>query len=171
MDERFGQRWGDAMIVKGITDEDFVNYRRPAMYICTATCDFKCDAENGRQCCQNHELANAPDIAIPDTDICMRYIENPITSAIVFGGLEPLDQFTEMFNLISKLRFEFGINHPVIIYTGYNPDEVKGKIAALQMFHNIIVKFGRYVPGQQPHYDPILGVELASDNQHAKVIC
>jgi len=159
------------MIVKGITDEDFVNYRRPSMYICTARCDFKCERDNGAECCQNHTLAAAPDIAISDVDLCLRYLNNPITSAIVFGGLEPFDQFTEMFNFISKLRFEFGVNHPVIIYTGYNPDEIKGKIAALQMFHNIIVKFGRYVPGQAPHFDPILGVELASDNQHAKIIC
>ena len=35
---------------------------------------------------------------------------------------------------------------------------------------NIIIKFGRFVPMQQPHFDPILGVNLASDNQYAKQI-
>jgi len=33
---------------------------------------------------------------------------------------------------------------------------------------NIIVKFGRYRPNQEKHYDKILGVFLASDNQYAK---
>jgi hypothetical protein len=33
---------------------------------------------------------------------------------------------------------------------------------------NIIVKFGRYRPNQEPHFDKVLGVELASDNQYAK---
>jgi hypothetical protein len=39
------------------------------------------------------------------------------------------------------------------------------------MFDNIVIKFGRYRPGQQKHFDEVLGVELASDNQYAKRIC
>ena len=34
-------------------------------------------------------------------------------------------------------------------------------------FKNIIIKFGRYIPNQQAHYDDILGVNLASNNQYA----
>ena len=38
-------------------------------------------------------------------------------------------------------------------------------------FTNIIIKFGRYIPNQKPHYDEVLGVNLASDNQYAERIC
>jgi hypothetical protein len=61
-----------------------------------------------------------------------------------------------------------------VIYTGYNPDEV---ISRVEEIYNIvrgklslIVKFGRFVPGQKPHFDDVLGVELVSDNQFAKKI-
>ena len=35
-------------------------------------------------------------------------------------------------------------------------------------FKNIIIKYGRYIPDQEPHYDEVLGVNLASDNQYAE---
>ena len=35
---------------------------------------------------------------------------------------------------------------------------------------NIVIKYGRYIPGQTPHYDEVLGVKLASDNQYAERI-
>ena len=40
------------MIVKGILFEDFVNYKKAAMYIAFPKCDFKCDKENGIQLCR-----------------------------------------------------------------------------------------------------------------------
>ena len=41
------------MFVKGIIDEDFVNYKKPVMYIAFPCCSFKCDKENGARYCQN----------------------------------------------------------------------------------------------------------------------
>ena len=35
---------------------------------------------------------------------------------------------------------------------------------------NIIVKFGRFIPNSPHIYDTLLGVELASNNQYAKII-
>ena len=32
----------------------------------------------------------------------------------------------------------------------------------------VVVKYGRFVPDCQPHYDEVLGVNLSSDNQYAK---
>ena len=32
----------------------------------------------------------------------------------------------------------------------------------------LVIKYGRYVPDQQPHFDEVLGVNLASDNQYAR---
>jgi hypothetical protein len=35
-------------------------------------------------------------------------------------------------------------------------------------YKNVIIKYGRYIPNQTPHYDEVLGVNLASDNQYAE---
>jgi len=40
----------------------------------------------------------------------------------------------------------------------------------IEEFDNIIVKFGRFRPNQKPHFDEVLGVNLASDNQYAEKI-
>ena len=39
------------MLVKGIIDEDFVNYKKPSMYIAMPNCSFKCDKDCGRAVC------------------------------------------------------------------------------------------------------------------------
>ena len=95
-------------------------------------------------------------------------MDNPITSAIVCGGLEPLDSYDDLYSLISNLRIQS--DDDVVVYTGYKKDEVEDKIRSLSTFKNVVVKFGRYVPGQEPHVDPVLGVRLASDNQYAERI-
>lgn len=158
------------MRIKGITDEDFVNFKRPSMYICSCFCDFKCDKESGVSCCQNSSLAKQDSICIPDDDIITRYLRNPISKAIVFAGLEPFEQFDEMFNLISKLRFDYHCQDTVVIYTGFNKTEIASRIEALKQLGNIIVKFGRFVPNQKKAYDDVLGIYLASPNQYAEVI-
>lgn len=159
------------MLIKGITDEDFVNYKVPSMYIATATCSFKCDKGYGQPICQNSELAKQPTHNISDALIANRYIHNDITRAVVFGGLEPFDQYDEVLGIIHLLRDIYNLPDDIVIYTGYDRREIYEKIDYLiKHYNNIIVKFGRYIPGQQPHYDPILGVYLASDNQYAERI-
>ena len=157
------------MRIKGITDEDFVNYKVPSMFISTCTCGFKCDKESGVKICQNGELAKMPTIDVQNSRIVDRYTANPITKAIVFGGLEPLDQFVELMNLISAFRIN-GVNDDIVIYTGYKEEEVVDIIAIIRLYPNIIVKYGRFIPGHAPHFDDVLGVNLASDNQYAKRI-
>ena len=44
------------MLVKGIIDEDFINYKKPSMYIASSKCSFKCDKECGRAVCQNFDF-------------------------------------------------------------------------------------------------------------------
>jgi hypothetical protein len=39
------------MVIKGIVDEDFVNYKKPSMFIIMPYCDFKCDKEAGCSIC------------------------------------------------------------------------------------------------------------------------
>lgn len=154
------------MRIKGLTDEDFVNYKLPSMFISTCFCSFKC----GEDCCQNSSLAKEKPKFIDDDELIQRYLGNPITKAIVFGGLEPFDQYRELFNFISILRLEYGCGDPVVIYTGYNKDEIDGEIRMLSQFENVIVKYGRYIPYSESVFDDVLGVRLASNNQYAEVL-
>ena len=153
------------MLIKGIVDEDFVNYKRPSMFINFPNCSFKCDKEAGCAVCQNSALAQEPNIEIDIEELVERYVDNLITSAIVCGGLEPFDSWEDLFSLISELRKK--TNNEIIIYTGYNKEEIEEKINILKNFSNIIIKFGRFVPNQEPVYNELLGVKLASNNQYA----
>ena len=152
------------MVLIGITDEDFVNYCKPALYLAFPYCTFKCGKNN----CQNKELEDANKIDVPIEAIIERYLQNPITSAIVCAGLEPLMSWKELKDFIYQVRLK--TNDDIVIYTGYEEEENPDVIEFLSGFPNIIVKFGRYIPNQEPHLDPILGVKLASSNQYAKRI-
>ena len=158
------------MIIKELKDEDFVNYKKPSMFIAFPSCTFKCERECGQKMCQNSELVKAPDININVTDLVNRYLSNPITSSVVCGGLEPMDSFEDLWRFIFHLR-QKGCNDNVIIYTGYYKNEIPEEhLRRLTLVPNIIVKWGRFIPNQQPHYDEILGVKLVSSNQYAEVI-
>ena len=158
------------MIIKGLIDEDFTNYKKPAMFLIFPSCTFKCEKECGKKMCQNSELVKAPDINISALDLVDRYLSNPITSSVVCGGLEPFDSFEDLWRFIICLRVK-GCNDDVVIYTGYYKNEIPEEyLQRLTTVPNIIVKWGRFIPNQQPHYDPILGIKLASDNQYAEVI-
>lgn len=154
------------MILKGIIYEDFVNYKKISMYISFPYCSFKCDKEFGCQICQNGSLANTENINISLDRIVDRYINNPISEAVVMAGLEPMDSFEELMELISAFRDK--TEDDIVIYTGYYKDEILDKIDELSSFKNIIIKFGRFIPYQEKHYDKVLGVYLASDNQYAE---
>lgn len=158
------------MRIKGITDEDFVNYKQPSMYICMSFCDFKCDRESGVSCCQNSSLAKQSIVELPDEQIIQRYLGNPITKAICFAGLEPFEQFIEVYTFVRNLRNKYHCDDTVVIYTGFNKDEITPQVEALSEYPNIIIKFGRFVPNSESHYDEVLGVHLASPNQYAEEI-
>lgn len=161
------------MLLKTIIDEDFVNYKVPSMFIGTASCGGKCCTEAGipLSVCQNDEWRKTSPIFVENSDICRRYLGNDITKAIVIGGLEPFEQFTELCELLATLRNEYKCNNDVVIYTGYYPEEIESEIEFLKFYGNIIVKFGRYIPDKPRRYDEVLGVTLASDNQFAEKIC
>lgn len=156
------------MIVKTVTPEWFQDYKTPSMFIAFPSCTFKCEKECGKEMCQNSSLVHLPSKNIGMSTIVNQYINNPITKAIVCGGLEPFDSWFDLQTLISYLRVH--TTDDIVIYTGYNKDELLDKIPFLKSAKNIVVKFGRYRPNQSPHYDSILGVNLASDNQYAERI-
>lgn len=152
------------MLIKGIITEDLINYKKVSMTIMFPYCTFKCGAEY----CQNSPLAKSKNINMKPEDIVSRYISNPMTEAIVMQGLEPFDSWEDLSKLIVRIRQE--TNDDIVIYTGYNLEEISYAISWLKMFPNIVVKFGRYIPGQKSRYDEVLGVNLASDNQFAERI-
>ena len=156
------------MIIKGLIDEDFVNYKEPSMFIAFPNCTFKCEKDCGKRVCQNGTLTSAQSITVNEHDIIERYINNSITSAIVLGGLEPFDSFPELANFIRTFRLRYHCNDTIVIYTGYTETEIEEDIESLSIYTNIIVKFGRFIPNQEPHYDEVLGVMLSSNNQYAK---
>jgi len=120
--------------------------------------------------CQNAALSSSPIHEIDDLDIFKMYIQNPITKAVVLGGLEPMLQFDEVLHLLDIFR-KNGCEDVFVIYTGYYPEEIPEKVEQLRG-RNVIVKYGRFVPSltQYPHFDKLLGVTLATDNQFAEEI-
>ena len=152
------------MKIKGLITEDFVNYKKASMTIIFPYCTFKC----GKDYCQNSSLAKTPIIEISIDDLVNKYINNPITEAVVMQGLEPFDSWNDLKEFVQKLR-EYN-NDDIVIYTGYNKDEVSKYIEELSVYPNIIIKFGRYIPNQDGHYDDVLGVYLISNNQYAERI-
>ena len=157
------------MRLKALVDEDFVQYKVPSMFIGTCFCDWKC-AHDGwfpESVCQNHELAMAEIVDMNDDELIARYLANDITHAIVFGGLEPMKQSQEILRFIDRLRNEYHCDDTVIIYTGYYSFEAAWFTHELAKYPNIIVKYGRYRMGDEPHFDEVLGVNLASDDQYA----
>ena len=157
------------MKIKGLIDEDFLQYKKPAMFIITSFCSFKCEKEaNCPGMCQNNCLATAKIVEVEDEKLVKRFLLNQITKAVVFGGLEPFDQKEELYSLIDCFRLHTDCD--IVIYTGYTEDELTAEIEYLKQYVNVIIKFGRYRPNQPSHLDETLGVELASDNQYAKKI-
>ena len=157
------------MILKGIIDEDFSNYKKCSMTLIFPYCTFKCEKECGMKVCQNSALVKASTIEVSIENLIDRYTKNIYSDSIVCQGLEPFDSWVDLQLLIVHLRGA-GIEDDIIIYTGYNEDEIIDKVKWLKHYKNIIIKFGRFIPNQKKHYDEILGVELASDNQYGKRI-
>ena len=158
------------MQLKYILDENFQDYKKPSMLLATCKCDWKCLKEQGLDLsiCQNSELVKQKTIDIPINDIINRYINNPITKAIIIAGLEPILQFNEVIEFISEFRIIS--DDDVVIYTGYYLEEISEELKKLTKYKNIIIKFGRYKHESIKRFDDVLGIWLVSDNQYAKKI-
>lgn len=152
------------MEVKLIIEEDFNDYKLPSMFIATSRCNMKC----GEAYCQNNPLLKQPNKEVDNEEIVNEYLNNNLTHAVVLGGLDPCDSLTDLFDFVASFRKKS--DDDIVIYTGYTKCEIPHVVKVLAQYPNIIIKFGRYVPGQQSHYDEVLGVDLASDNQYAERI-
>lgn len=159
------------MLIKDLIDEDFTNYKKPCMYIAASKCNWKCCIEQGLDVsvCQNSQIARQNDFSVTIPELYDRYINNPITESILFSGLEPMLQFEDVLETVKYFRNN-GCNDDFVIYTGYYKEEIYDKVEELSKYKNIVIKFGRYKPGDEKHKDEILGVELISNNQYAERI-
>lgn len=158
------------MKLKGIIDYDCTNYKEPTLTLEFPYCDFKCDKLNDGPVCQNSALAREPDIDVSGEYIWKLYAENPLTKGFCFQGLEPFSSFMDLIELIKFIRIDKQCGDVIIIYTGFNKGEDFVVENAIRNYHNIIIKWGRYLINNEPHYDEVLGVKLASNNQYAEYI-
>lgn len=162
------------MKLKGIIDYDIVNYKEPTLTLLFNLCDFKCDKLNGCQVCQNSSLVDEPDIEVSLEKIWELYKQNPLTKGFCCQGLEPFDSPADLLQFISYIRDVKQCNDTIIIYTGYTKTELYFpfiyEIQVIRKYKNIIIKWGRYILNDEPHYDEILGIKLASNNQYAEWI-
>lgn len=155
------------MVIKGLIDEDFINYRKPSMFIIMPYCDFKCEKDCGVDgICQNSAIIKEKNIYVDNKHLINKYLNNNITKSIVFGGMEPFLSLDDLVKFLNEFRDVS--DDDVVIYTGYTEEEVQNMFPSIYKFDNIIIKFGRYIPNQKSHFDEILGIELASPNQYAK---
>lgn len=154
------------IMLKAVMQEDFTNYKVPIMHLAFPKCSFKC----GRGLCQNSVLAQSQNILVNEQGLVEAYMNNPITKGVCCAGLEPFDTPEDLKVTIKAFRAK--TNDMIIIFTGYTEEELQSNEVYqwLLTIPNIIVKFGRYVSKQQPHYDEVLGIKLASNNQYAKQI-
>ena len=157
--------------LKGIIWEDFVNYKKICTTLMFPICkNFKCDRENGVQLCQNWSLAAAPSQWHDIDDIMTTYMHTYLSEAIVLQGLEPFDSLTDVYTVAAAME-KWNIKNDLVIYTGYTRQEIASSLKPLFCIPGtLIIKWGRYIPNQKPHFDPVLGINLASDNQYGEVI-
>lgn len=143
-----------------IKDCDIVNYKTGCLYMGVGyTCSRGCKG------CQNDSLKGEKALEVDPDKVVQDYLDMPVTHAIVFAGLEPLE---DLENLILWCRaFRDKTDDPIIIYTGaeVDSDELLNAANWLRNFKNIIFKAGMYLDDQESHYDELLGVNLASNNQ------
>ena len=140
------------------------------MFIGFPCCSFKCNKEAKSIVCQNYVLRESGLIELSYNEIVKKYLDSKdIVSSIVFGGLEPFDTFDDVKNLIEEFRKY--TKDDIVIYTGYNKDEIIQQVEYLsQKWKNIIIKFGRFIPNTEQHFDEVLGVKLYGENQYAEKI-
>lgn len=174
------------MKLLNIIDVTYDFYKKPSMYLAFPNCSMKCNIDSSSDVCNNTCLIKSDIIQIDGDKLIERYLSNSESKAIVFSGFEPFDSKFDMIPFIDALRNKYLCDDDIVIYTGYTEDELSGKAIfsyegvdnrilvdmfnQLISYNNIIVKFGRYIKGDEDHIDPILGVTLHSNNQYAKMI-
>lgn len=162
------------MNVFGIEENDTVNNGNFTTFVIQSgiSCTFKCDKESKCQICQNWQIRKQKTIKVDLMNIIERYDKNDLAKSITFQGLEPLDNLKQLLWFIYYFRKDH--HDPIYIWTGYTEEECEDLIYFLKdkmKYDNIFIKFGRFVPNCEKHFDKELKIYLASPNQYCKKIC
>lgn len=159
---------------------DVADYKKSSMMLAMPYCDNKCWIELEKKfpgkypkdICQNYALHSEKIFHASIDQIIELYMKDPLTHAIIFAGFEPLLSQTDLILFIEKFRKVS--QDDIVIFTGYNEDEKTYRVFLDHLnaigATNIIMKFGRYIPDEEPHFDEVLGVKLASSNQYGKKV-
>ena len=149
--------------IKSVLSESFADYKKCSMLICGCTCTWKCREKS----LPKFKISFITNYRSRCWKNCWRIYEKfTYICYCIPDGLEWFDQYLELLECVDAFREK--TLDDIIIYTGYNKNEIEEKIILLKKYSNIIIKYGRFIPGQQPHFDEVLGVNLASDNQYAE---
>jgi len=154
------------MRILQIEDEVFSDYSKISMLVVVPFCTTCCWKELGldSSICQNDNPRGLPILDYSNRKIIERYVNNPLTNAIVFGGMDAWDSINEIIELIKLFRETS--DDDVVLYTGRKYSEIASKMYDLERFKNVYVKVGRYIPNQKPVIDKITGVKLANRGQY-----
>lgn len=137
------------------------NYKKISMYLSLGiSCIWKCS-----ECFSKHykDIKEENLLEATTDQLIEEYIANPFVEAVVIAGLEPFDNYKQMYNFIKEFREH--IPDDIVIFTGYRKFELISLIEELSIFDNIYIKLGRYIPNKPSIYNEKLGITLASDNQ------
>jgi len=156
------------------------DYKKFAIYLPTTFCTLKCMTElkqreiklEEHEECHNHKLLGCNTIELSTLDIKTKYIDNnPLVECVILSGLDPMDDFDNSIKFIKEFR-ELDKKMEIVIFTGYEPEEIMDKINLLKEIdnRNITFKFGRFRPDLKPRYDEVGEVTLISGNQYFKNI-
>lgn len=154
--------------LQDLRSEVIQDYYKPSLYLAFPKCTFKCCIEQGIpvSVCHNSDLIKQKTKLYKTSDIIKAYTDNIITKAIIMAGLEPMESFDSVIELVKEFRKI--TNDDIVIYTGFYPDEINDRVEQLRQFPNIIMKFGRFIFNSKPVYDDVLKINLASENQFAE---
>lgn len=163
------------MKLLGVKADNITDYKKTALLIAFPHCTLKCGEE-----CQNKHLMNMKDyISATPQDITTFYSGLITHKAIVMAGLEPLDSFPDVLDLVRNIML-LRKEADIVIYTGYTLEEYKAQFEAelIKAYKNsdapltyrgnkqLIVKVGRYDSSKRHDWCPrALGVNLATTNQ------
>lgn len=153
------------LIIKDIIDEVYSDFNKIGMLVVVPKCKTRCWEKCGLSpdICQNYHLNFTEKFNINNEDIINRYLENPLTKCIIFGGLDGFDSIDEI--LIFLEEFRKISKDDVVIYTGKELEDIEHRFNDLAFYKNIYVKYGHYNPNLNSIKDELTGVTLASENQ------
>lgn len=152
-----------------IKTDNIIDYKKTSLLLVFPFCSGKCGEE-----CQNKHLMGTVPTKYKNIDIINLYTNLPSHGAVVFAGLEPWDSFLEMKQLVKDFISQYK-TVDIVIYTGYEYNEIKNQIQELvDCFNtnvvnnddNLIIKCGMYDVNKKEYWkSDILGVNLATTNQ------